>query len=203
MDDREGSDRSAQAVLGHVDEDTSPAPEDLELLRSFLSLHDHVPGDPDSFPPGVDTLRWWLQAKRLVAKGSRPRAEDLRWALSVREALRSKVAEAMGAPRDEPAITALNRAAASTGLRPCYGCPEGRPLHVEATGVRGVVGELLGAAFLAELDGRLDRFRVCADPTCSAVFYDRSRNRSGRWCSMSVCGNRAKVRAFRERQATA
>jgi predicted RNA-binding Zn ribbon-like protein len=32
------------------------------------------------------------------------------------------------------------------------------------------------------------------------VFYDRSKNRSGRWCVMAECGNRAKVRAYRERE---
>ena len=204
MAERARPGRSPRPVLGHVDSDTAPAPVDLELLRSFLSLHQHAdPGRRDSLPPDTDTLRWWLERNRLVATGARPRAEDLRWALSVRDALRAKVAETMGEPRDDRAISVLNRAARSTGVRLCYGCEEGRALHVEATGVRGVVGELLGAAFLAELDGRLDRFRFCADPTCAAVFYDRSKNRSGRWCSMNVCGNRAKVRAFRDRQATA
>ncbi|HEX6579263.1 MAG TPA: CGNR zinc finger domain-containing protein, partial [Actinomycetota bacterium] len=33
------------------------------------------------------------------------------------------------------------------------------------------------------------------------VFFDRSKNKSGKWCSMNACGNRAKVRAFRARQA--
>jgi predicted RNA-binding Zn ribbon-like protein len=32
------------------------------------------------------------------------------------------------------------------------------------------------------------------------AFYDRSKNRSGHWCSMRVCGNRAKARQFRERR---
>ena len=31
------------------------------------------------------------------------------------------------------------------------------------------------------------------------AFYDRSKNRSGRWCSMDSCGNVEKARAFRER----
>ncbi|MGH2778535.1 MAG: CGNR zinc finger domain-containing protein, partial [Actinomycetota bacterium] len=32
-----------------------------------------------------------------------------------------------------------------------------------------------------------------------AAFYDHSKNRSGKWCTMRVCGNRAKTRAYRER----
>jgi predicted RNA-binding Zn ribbon-like protein len=185
----------------HERDDTTPAPDDLELLRAFLSLHDHEPGNPDSLPPDADSLRWWLDAKGLVPGEARAPREDLRWALDVRMALVGKVRENMDEPRDEDAIALLNRAAEHTGLRLCFGCPDDRPIHVDADGVPGAVGRLLGTAFLAELDGRWERFRLCGDPGCSAVFYDRSRNHSGKWCSMSTCGNRAKVRAFRERQA--
>jgi predicted RNA-binding Zn ribbon-like protein len=44
---------------------------------------------------------------------------------------------------------------------------------------------------------RLDRVRVCAARDCDWLFLDQSRNRSRRWCDMTVCGNRAKVRRFR------
>ena len=40
----------------------------------------------------------------------------------------------------------------------------------------------------------LPRIRECAADTCSWLFLDRSRNRSRRWCDMSVCGNRSKAR---------
>ena len=59
---------------------------------------------------------------------------------------------------------------------------------------------ILAIAFLAELDGSWSRFKECGDPTCRSVFYDRSKNRSGKWCVMAECGNRAKVRAYRERE---
>jgi hypothetical protein len=183
----------------HDRDDTPPAPGDLELVRSFLSLHDHEPGDTDSLPPAPESLAWWLETNGLVL-GEAP-DEDLRWALRVMAALTSKVRENMGRPRDDAAVAFLNDSARDTGLRICLGCSEDLPFHVDATGVRGAIGRLLGIAFLADLDGRWERFRICSDPGCSAVFYDRSRNRTGKWCSMAACGNRAKVRAFRERQA--
>jgi predicted RNA-binding Zn ribbon-like protein len=43
--------------------------------------------------------------------------------------------------------------------------------------------------------------RVCANPDCRWVFYDRSRNQQGHWCDMAVCGNRLKNRRLRARQA--
>ena len=185
----------------HERVETSPAPGDLELVRAFLSLHDHEQGDPDGLPPSLESLRWWLASRALVEEEEAVKDQDLAWALRVRDALTTKVRENMGEPPDATAIEFLNRAAQQTGLRVCFGCGDESPIHVDATGVRGAIGRILGSAFLAELDGRWERFRVCHDPGCSSVFFDSSKNRSGKWCSMSACGNRAKVRAFRERQA--
>jgi hypothetical protein len=191
--------RIAQPVHERVE--TPPAPGDLELVRAFLSLHDHEQRNPDGLPPSLESLRWWLTSKGLVEDGDHIRDQDLAWALRVRDALTMKVRENMGDPPDTTATEFLNRAAEQTGLRVCFGCDEDSPIHVEAEGVRGAIGRILGSAFLAELDGRWERFRVCHDPGCSSVFFDHSKNKSGKWCSMSSCGNRAKVRAFRERQA--
>ena len=48
--------------------------------------------------------------------------------------------------------------------------------------------------------GRWQRLKVCAEHSCRYAFYDSSRNRSGSWCTMAVCGNRAKARSYRERR---
>jgi predicted RNA-binding Zn ribbon-like protein len=45
-----------------------------------------------------------------------------------------------------------------------------------------------------------DRVRECASESCAWLFLDTSRNRSRRWCDMTVCGNRDKVRRFYERR---
>lgn len=44
--------------------------------------------------------------------------------------------------------------------------------------------------------------RNCENPTCTLWFYDRTKAHRRRWCSMAVCGNRAKARAHRDRQRT-
>jgi len=45
--------------------------------------------------------------------------------------------------------------------------------------------------------------RACSSPTCQWFFLDTSKNHHRRWCSMKVCGNRAKVRKFYARKKTA
>jgi predicted RNA-binding Zn ribbon-like protein len=46
----------------------------------------------------------------------------------------------------------------------------------------------------------IGRVRQCGDAYCSWLFVDTSRNGSRRWCSMELCGNRARVRALRRRR---
>jgi predicted RNA-binding Zn ribbon-like protein len=50
-------------------------------------------------------------------------------------------------------------------------------------------------------EGASVRLRVCSNPDCGLFFYDTSRTRRRRWCSMSRCGNRHKVRAFSRRHS--
>lgn len=51
-------------------------------------------------------------------------------------------------------------------------------------------------------DGQMSRLKLCASPECQGVVADLSKNRSRRYCPRG-CGNRAHVRAYRERQRAA
>ena len=67
-----------------------------------------------------------------------------------------------------------------------------------AGGVDGVLGSVLAAAFDCMRDGSWSRLKACRN--CHWAFYDESRNRSAAWCSMQLCGNRLKTRAYRLRR---
>jgi CGNR zinc finger protein len=185
-----------EAPSPHADT-TPPAPGNLELVRGFLSLHDHASGTQDSLPPSLGTIARWLAERALIPARPEPSQEDLGIAAGVLEALRTQVHENTGAPPDDAAIRALDEAARETGLAVDYRSGGLRP---QASGTRGAIGRILAVAFVSRLDGSWSRLKGCSSPVCRAVFWDRSKNRSGRWCSMRGCGNRAKVRAYRERE---
>jgi predicted RNA-binding Zn ribbon-like protein len=46
---------------------------------------------------------------------------------------------------------------------------------------------------------QLQFVRACASRTCDWLFLDESKNHGRRWCDMTKCGNRAKVRRFYSR----
>jgi predicted RNA-binding Zn ribbon-like protein len=72
--------------------------------------------------------------------------------------------------------------------------PAGRGLDAALARIASIIRE-------AMLSGEWARLKVCPADDCLWAFYDRSRNRSRTWCRMDECGNRAKVRAFRERHS--
>jgi predicted RNA-binding Zn ribbon-like protein len=67
-----------------------------------------------------------------------------------------------------------------------------------AFGVDGLLGRILAVTFLAMVDGSWTRLKGCRN--CRWAFFDESKNRSARWCSMTLCGNRLKTRAYRRRR---
>ena len=66
-------------------------------------------------------------------------------------------------------------------------------------GADTVITGLLAEVHRAHADGEWARLKACANPDCQWVYYDGSRNRSGRWCSMNECGDVMKARAYRRR----
>jgi predicted RNA-binding Zn ribbon-like protein len=68
-------------------------------------------------------------------------------------------------------------------------------------GFDGVLARLLVPVTHAAIDGSWARVKACVADDCRWAFWDSSRNRSGRWCDMAVCGNREKVRTYRSRRS--
>ncbi|MEU7862479.1 CGNR zinc finger domain-containing protein [Nonomuraea sp. NPDC049141] len=86
---------------------------------------------------------------------------------------------------DLPALPLLVRVGGAT--------PELVPLE---DGVRGGLARITAAV----TDQSWHRLKVCAEGLCQWAFIDSSKNRSRSWCSMRVCGNRTKTRAYRARK---
>jgi predicted RNA-binding Zn ribbon-like protein len=176
------------------------APGPLGLVHDFvntLELEDAADaiGTPES-------LGTWLAAQHLL-DGEGVTAGDHARALDLREALRRLLLANNGEPPEDADLALLNQMARDSGLRPRFSTGAEVILEPTATGVPGALGRLLGAVSAAMNEGTWGRLKACGDPTCRWVFYDRSKNHSGHWCSMEVCGNRAKARQFRQRRRAA
>lgn len=145
---------------------------DVDLLVEFLNTHDEEQLTDDAAAAA------WLRAHGLKSRGV-----DAAEARRVRDALRAAV------DGDAPPASVLAR----VPLRAVVG-GDGPDLASDHP-----LGQLVATAVRLGYEGRWDRLKLCDASTCRYAFYDASRNRSGKWCDMAVCGNRAKTRTFRER----
>ena len=69
----------------------------------------------------------------------------------------------------------------------------------QTDGLAAGLGRILAVVHDSMTDGTWWRLKACPRDVCHWAFYDRSRNGSGKWCSMSVCGNRTNTKAYRRR----
>lgn len=72
-------------------------------------------------------------------------------------------------------------------------------VRLSPAGGDGLVADLLADVHRAHAAGEWPRLKACANPDCQWIYYDASRNRAGRWCSMNECGDVMKARAYRQR----
>jgi len=68
------------------------------------------------------------------------------------------------------------------------------------SGLEWLLAAIARSAAELIVEGQTAPVKRCANPECRLFFYDDSRTRQRRWCSMAVCGNRHKVAAFLQRK---
>ena len=174
-----------------------PAPGDLALVQDFVNSLD-LEEDEEQFTD-LDALRSWLSSRGLMRSRERLGDGDLARAREVREALRDVLSAHNGESLPKRSVSLLNRAAADAPLTVTLAEDGQATLDGACGGLDSALARLFAIVQRSTLDGTWERLKACPDPECRWAFYDRSRNRSGTWCAMRVCGNRAKARAFRER----
>ncbi len=96
------------------------------------------------------------------------------------------------------AADALDRATGAALLRGRHGTDGLIRQEPAAAGLDGALGRLLLIVSRAQIDGSWRRVKACASTTCRGVVWDRSGNRSARWCRPH-CGNRESSRAAKRR----
>lgn len=180
------------------------APGALRLIEDFVNTLSVETGAETLTHPAA--LAAWLTAYGLLPAGAPADEAGLERARIVREGLRALLADhnaarAISEEHDgEPYAQAL--AALDTTARelPLVFDPYADPprLAPATSGtVDAALARLLGHVAEAAAAGTWVRMKACR--MCAWAYYDHSRNRSRAWCSMALCGNRAKAKAFRDR----
>jgi predicted RNA-binding Zn ribbon-like protein len=180
-------------------ENVKPAPGGLALMQRFVNTRNYLSGG--DLLADAEEATAWLTGQGLLGTGERIEERERERLVEFREVLRNLLSAHNGMPGAD--VQALNDFITSVDLRVRFGS-DGRPGLESAPGgelVERVVGRLLAEVVRAEAEGRWGRLKACSNEECRWAFYDASKNRSGRWCTMQVCGARHKMRAYRERKS--
>lgn len=177
----------------------TPAPGRLHVVQDFVNTHD-IEAGTDVFDT-AETLGRWLRRRALLDHGERLHdATDLDLAAPLREALRTLCVANHDRRTPPPSAVATMEAAARRAELTVMGDPHvGWRLHPQTVGLDRALGRLVAIVYDAVRSDHWWRLKACSNGTCRWVFWDGSPNRAGRWCAMAICGNRAKVAAYRDR----
>jgi predicted RNA-binding Zn ribbon-like protein len=175
------------------------APHQLDLVIDFVNTLDVEAGvDELATARGLTS---WLVERELLEPTRAPLSNGQReQAVRLREALRTLMSAHNGAAAPAQAARELEQVALRGRLTVHFADDGSSRLVARANGFAGSLANLLIPVAEASADGSWQRVKACRADGCAWAFYDHSRNRSGVWCDMAVCGNRTKVRAYRAKK---
>jgi predicted RNA-binding Zn ribbon-like protein len=178
----------------------APAPGDLALVQAFVNTHYDLTAERGGeILLDSEALRTWFTARGLIEGRHHLDASHLERARMVREGLRALAFLNNGQRLNNDALDAMHRASAGAGTEIRIE-RDGARFVPMARGIDAAIGALLAITARAMIDGSWLRFKACPGRDCGWAFYDHSRNQSARWCSMKVCGDREKARAYYQRK---
>ena len=180
----------------------APAPGSLRLVQALVNTLNAESGR-DLLGTQPDASQW-LAAAALLPGGSALTAAERQALVEMREAIRGVLRTHTGGLRDPEAASRLTMALApgrmALAVDPAGGA---RLVSADHEPISRVIGRVAIAIAEAASAGTWARLKSCPGPGCGWAFYDRSPSGRSQWCSMQVCGARAKMRAYRGRLAQA
>jgi predicted RNA-binding Zn ribbon-like protein len=184
-----------EGVLGRYSlPNQAPAP--LSLVQEFVNTVD-LERARDWLADPMELGRWLRE--RGLGKIGRLTEAELKRAVELREALRVLLRANNRGSVSEDALASVNHAAQAAGIVVQLNKRGKVELVQRSFGLDAALGQILAIAFSSMLSGEWMRLKACRN--CGWIFHDRSRSRTASWCSMAICGNRLKTRAYRQRRS--
>lgn len=188
-------------VTDPSDRGSRTAPGRLALVQDFVNTLDVESARDRIADP--EALRSWLVEHGLMDGAAHELTPaDVAEVRALREGLREVLHSHHGGEGASDAVATINRVAARAPLTVVFAPDGATRLAAVGSGLDAALARLLAPIHDAVVDGTWTRLKACRAERCAWVYYDASKNRSRAWCSMAVCGNRVKSRAYRERRSS-
>lgn len=177
--------------------DRAPAPPPLDLVQDLINTVDIEMDD--------DRLTTVVQLREFCATHGVPvrrlTREDVEEARALREELRAVGRAHAGENLTPLAMSQLSQRLAAAPV--VVVVDEGGRIDIRPSaglgGARALAAHVASAAIAAMAAGTWRRLKACGAADCRWAYYDRSPGGRSRWCTMSICGSREKMRRYRQR----
>ena len=187
-------------IAGSDPGDRAPAPGSLRLIQALVNTQ-NAETRRDLLGTAPEAARW-LTAAGLLPTGSVVTGAQRAALAELREATRQVLGGHIEGQEDPEAASRLTMALAPSRLTLAVDPAGGmRLVSADHDPFSRVVGAVAAAIAEAAMTGTWARLKCCPGRRCGWAFYDRSASSRSRWCSMQICGARAKMRAYRDRLA--
>ncbi len=194
------TDPAARVDRGPQPGNRRPAPGDLELVQTFLNSRWDLTSKNEEERASPSAVSRWLIEHGLCDRRHALTELDRRRVLEVREGLREMLYVNNGASEDPDVVARLNRELCAPRIYVQLAATDAPAFTPQPRDLDGALALIATIVALSQLDGSWSRMKACRGHDCGWAFYDHSRNQASNWCAMSVCGSRAKVRAYRKRR---
>jgi predicted RNA-binding Zn ribbon-like protein len=182
-------------------------PDELANLYDFANSLDvrhfthhgvqHVQGDELT---GPRELGAWMAQRGLSWTTAKITPAMFATALQLRASVRCYLeCEPAERRKNKDAVRSLNAALKLFPLLPRAQIDRGMMLGAARDDALAGLSTISAELYDGSIKGTLDRLKMCAAEECRRVFFDRSKPATRRWCMSTLCGNRIKTRAYRER----
>ncbi|WP_062645186.1 CGNR zinc finger domain-containing protein [Streptomyces maremycinicus] len=175
--------------------DRSAAPGGLALVESLVNTLDLESG-VDALDTAEGRARFGLPENTEGAGHADDASGELAGARELRESLRAALLAHAGHPPHRE-VTPLGELLASAPLLVTIDERDGSARLAPSGPAASLLTRTAAAVAEALIAGTWNRLKACEAATCHWAYYDRSPAGRGRWCSMQVCGARAKMRRYR------
>ncbi len=168
-------------------------PGELIIVQGFLNTWSQELDIEDFATPAATQA--WLCAAGLWSDSEPLNDEQHKMIIAFRRALRAWI-------RDNEDLTALMQVSAPLTFRAEFSTTGELNYLPTGDSYQRAIGKLVTIISNSIQAGTWQRLKCCGLASCGWSFYDNTRSRTKRWCSMRTCGSRHKARAYYKRKTS-
>ena len=171
------------------------------LSLNFVATVRHRGAEPRDLLTSPAALRKWLHLAGFFPIDNSPSQNEYEEAVLLRESIHAAIQSIiLDAQPESGDIARINQASAFPPAIPQLHAAAASVTWETDNPVKACLADIARDAITIMTGAERNRLKRCESGGCRMLFLDNSPANRRRWCAMSICGNREKIRSHRQRK---